>query len=343
MKIRLPFLIVLGLFACTMPAVAQWTWTPETGRLVNLDRMPKETPELQVEFARSLLVGKEYSNAFDETEKFIKFYGESEWADRNQKLRGDIKLAQGRYVNAAEEYQLVITGYPSSPLYDEVIQDQYAVGDSLFDKGQKKAEQIQGAPAWRLDQKLRFMKYRPLKKAADVYTMVIDNQPFTETAAEAQYKVGLCFYTRGLYPEAAFEYRRVLEDYSTSEWVKEALYGLSLAYENGSHSPDYDQAPSQLTIDTIARFRRQFPDDPRTENMDAVTAEMRERIARQQIQTGYHYVKRNQVLAARMSFEKVVADYSDTPSAENAREWLDKNPPRGDAYSTFVASRGRRG
>ena len=78
MKTRVTYLVTLGLLVCAAPALAQWTWTPETGRLVNLNRMPKETPELQVEFARSLLVGNEYNRAFDETNKFIKFYGDTD-------------------------------------------------------------------------------------------------------------------------------------------------------------------------------------------------------------------------------------------------------------------------
>lgn len=339
MRIHVTRLVTLVVFAASAPALAQWTWTPETGRLVNLKRMPKETPELQVEFARSLLVGKEYTQAFDETGKFIKFYGDSDWADQNQKLRGDIKLSQKDYKDAAEEYQLVISGYPSSPLYDDVIQQQYVVGDALFDKGQTKAERIQSAPKWRLDRKIRFMKYRPLKQAIDVYTMVIDNQPFTETAAEAQYKVGLCYYTRSEYLEAAFEYRRVLEDYSTSDWVQEALYGLTQAYEKSSNPAEYDQAPSQLTIDTIARFKRQFPDDPRGETMDEVTAEMRERIAEQYVDTGTHYAKRNSPIGARMSFERVINEYSDTKAAEAALKWLQENPPDGSAYATFIGSK----
>ncbi|MFP6583166.1 MAG: outer membrane protein assembly factor BamD [Candidatus Hydrogenedentota bacterium] len=343
MRTRMTRLVTLGLLTIAVPAVAQWTWTPETGRLVNLDRMPKETPELQVEFARSLLIGNEYSNAFNETNKFIKFYGDSDWADQNQKLRGDIHLADLNYVKAAEEYQLVISGYPSSPLYDEVIRQQYVVGDSLFDKGQAKAERIDNAPKWRLDQKLRLMKYRPLKRAIDVYTMVIDNQPFTDTAAEAQYKVGLCYYTRDLYQEAAFEYRRVLEDYNTSIWVNDALYGLTKAYEKNSGPAECDQAPSQLTIDTVARFKRQFPDDPRGEDMDAITADMRERIAKQHLQTGFHYVKRNYPIGARMSFEKVVNQYPDTDAVADARKWLDENPPDGSMYTKFIASRLTRG
>ena len=336
MRSRISGILGLGLVFMASSAMAQWTWTPETGRFVNLDRLPKETPELQVEYGRSLMINQQYEKAFNETDKFIKFYTDSDWSDDNQKLRGDIRFADEEYVKAAEEYQLVITGYPSSDLYDEVIQQQYAVGDTLYAKGQKRVEKVENSSKWNFYRRMSFKKYRPLKRAIDVYTMVIDNQPFTDTAAEAQYKVGLCHYTRGEYLESAFEYRRVLEDYGQSEWVQEALFGLTQAYDKSSRPAEYDQAPSQLTLDTIAQYKRQYPNDARTAEMDKVTKKLEARIAEQHLETADHYDHRGHPLAARMSYERVVREYGQTPSAEKAQKWLDKHPEDNKALATFL-------
>jgi outer membrane protein assembly factor BamD (BamD/ComL family) len=336
-------LLGVGLVLISGSAIAEWTWTPETGRLVNLDRMPKETPELQVEFARGLLVGKKYEKAFNETDKFIKFYPDTDWSDDNQKLRGDIRLADGEYTKAADEYQLVITGYPDSPLYNSVIQQQYVVGNTLYSEGQKRVEKVDNASSWNIYRKLRFNKYRPLKKAIEVYTMVIDNQPFTDTASEAQYKVGLCHFTRGEYLESAFEYRRVLEDYGQSEWVQEALFSLIQAYDHASRPAEYDQAPSQLTIDTINQYKRQYPSDTRIAEMDEVVDKLNSRIAEQHLFTAKHYEKRGHKLAARMSYERVVEEYANTLAAEDAQKWLAKNPPQNTALPIFLRSTAAKG
>src|SRR6185436_17832883 len=96
-----PSLIMLAALSVAGTVSAEWTWTPETGRFVNMNNLPKETPELQVEYTRTLLVGREYDRAFDETDKFNEFYGDSEFAYENQYLRGEIKLADEKYVAAA--------------------------------------------------------------------------------------------------------------------------------------------------------------------------------------------------------------------------------------------------
>src|SRR5690606_5743898 len=148
------------------------------------------------------------------------------------------------YMDAAKEFQQVITGYPESDLFDDVFEKQYEIGDRIYALGEKRMTDAE----W---YKFRFFRKKPFKQAIEVYSMVIDNQPFTAAAAEEQYKIGLCHYTRKEYQEAAFEYRRVVEDYAGSDWVDEAAYGLAMCYYKQSLPPDYDQSPSYLTVDAI--------------------------------------------------------------------------------------------
>ena len=156
-------------------ASAQWEIRPQSGRLIRPKRMPKETPELQLEHARTLMVDGDYKKAMDETVKFRNFYGDSEFADENQFLRGEIAMAQGKPKKALKEFQLVVTTYPESDLFDDVIAKQYEIGDAFYEQGL--AKQDQGW--WRLG----WGKKRPFRRAIDTYTMVIDNQPFTAAAA----------------------------------------------------------------------------------------------------------------------------------------------------------------
>ena len=329
--------VAMCLFTAAGPAFAQWIWTPETGRFVNMDSLPKETPELQVEYTRSLVVDGQLSKAMNETEKFTKFYPDTEYADDNQFLRGEIKLAQQDYVQAAEEFQQVIDLYPESPLYDEVIANQYKIGDALFEKGLKRTQRAsKGFRPWRPLTKFNPFRRRPLKKAIDVYTIVIDNQPFTAAAAEAQYKTGLSYFTRKEYLEAGYEFRRVIEDYSESKWVREATYHLTRSYEEAAFGPDYDQGPSKLAMSAIGNFTRRYPIDPRVDERQDVSEEMRETIAEQRYRTARFYEKRRRLDSARIYYEIVAGEFKGTQAAEKAEKWLAENPPEGKAHAEFV-------
>lgn len=304
--------VVVPLMLFQTAAEAQWTWSPQTGRWINVKRLPKETPELQVEYARSLMVQGDYKKALRETEKFQNYYGDTDFADDNQFLRGEIRMAQGENQSAAREFQQVVTSYPDSDLFDDVIAKQYEIGDLFYDKGQANLNKKFWRP-W---------KKRPFRRAIDVYAMVIDNQPFTAAAAEAQYKVGLCHFTLKEYTEAAYEYRRVIEDYAGSDWVDEASYGLATCYYKASLPPAYDQSPSLLAVDAVDDFKARFPNDSRVAELDGIRSEMVNRVAEQRLMTAKFYEKRRKFDSAAIYYEVVVEQFPGTPAATEAEAWL---------------------
>jgi outer membrane protein assembly factor BamD len=317
MKTSLKSLLLLSLMLTVLAAGAraQWTWTPQTGRWVNIKNLPKETPELQVEYARSLMMEGEYRKALRETSKFFKFYGDAPEADRNQFLRGEIMMAQGDLMKAAKEFQQVLSAYPDTDLYEKAIEKQYEIGDIYYEKGQRQVKK-----RWAL------FKKRPLNRAIKVYAMVVENQPFTAAAAEAQYKMGLCHYTRGEYFEAAWEYRRVVEDYSGSGWVDEAKYGLAMSYYEMAKPPAYDQTPGKLAVEHIDSFVNNYPEDPRTAELAARREEMREAMAEQRLNTARFYEKRRDFDAARLYYRVLTEQFSDTSPAGEAEAWLAEHP-----------------
>lgn len=320
-------LTVIGLavfVALCTSAEGQWRWTPETGRFVNIGRLPKESPELQIEHARTLLVRGNPKEAMREMDKFVSFYGESEYAAENQFLRGDVRMSQAQFMDAAKEYQQVVVNYPESEFYDRVVDKQYAVADSLFEEGVNEGP---GKRKWYLlGLKGRPFRKKPFDQAAEVYSMVIDNQPFSPEAAEAQYKLGQCQFALERYIEAAFEYRRMLEDYRGSEWQADATYGLANCYVKGSLPPEYDQSPSQLATEAIDEFVEAYPNDSRNGELRGLQNEMNEKIARQRLSSAMFYEKRDILKSARIYYEVVVEQFGETGAAEEARAWLAEHP-----------------
>lgn len=321
MERRMTRVALIATALCFMPvfAYAQWTWTPQTGRFVNIKKLPRETAELQIEYARSKMMEGDYKQALQETIKFRNYFGESPLADQNQFLRGEIRLAEGNLVAAAKEFQSVVTQYPNSSLYDQVIKKQYEIGDKLYDRGKA----VMNKP-------FKFLRKKPFKSAIEVYSMVINNQPFTDAAAEAQYKVGLCHQTRKEYTEAAFEYRRVIEDYASSDWVDDASYGLAMCYFEAARPSEYDQSPSELAVNAVDDFKRKFPQDERCATLETKRGEMRNAIAAQRLKTGQFYAKLRNFDAAHIYYQLVADKYGDTTSAEKAQKWLADNPARSE-------------
>ena len=303
--------VVVILCSLQMEAVSQWVWSPEIGQFINLRNLPRETPELQIEHIRSLMLEGDYREAMRETDLFMEYYADTQYADENQFLRGEILYRWGRYHRAAQEFQQVVTNYPASDLHDEVIERQYDIGDTLYEEGLD-----------RMDRTFAWFRTQPVRQAIEVYNMVIDNQPFTEAAAEAQYKVGRCHQVLDEYIEAAYEYRRVIEDYSGTEWVPDASHGLVESYYASTLPPAYDQSPSRLTINAIDDFMQRYPGDERANELEEKRRKMRENIAQQRLKTARFYENRREFDSAHIYYETLADEFPDTEAAETAHEWL---------------------
>ena len=241
--------------------------------------MPKETAELQLEYVRSLMLEGDYRKAHARIRQFMEYYGDDTLADENLYLRGEIQMSRNSLMTAAKSFQQLIAAHPDTDRYHDAIAKQYEIGDLYYAKGEQLATK-----------RFRLFKKRPYKRAAEVYTMVVDNQPFTPEAAEAQYKIGLCHYARKEYIDAAFEYQRVVEDYVASDWVNDASYGICpVVTKRRCRQPTI--RPQRAAISSIDEFATRYPEDERLPELQEKRVKMRESVAQQRLDIARFYEK----------------------------------------------------
>jgi outer membrane protein assembly factor BamD len=304
--------LVLAL-TCTT-AHAQWTWTPEVGRWINPKRQPRETPALQFQYAEELLAAGKTEKAVAEYEKLLRFFPASNYCDLAQYSIGRALEAQGDYEEAVKAYQTVIDDYPNTKLFDNVLEKQRRIGDHYFELGVKRQE------------KFTIFHGGNFEKAIKTYRQVIDNQPFTEFSAAAQYRIGLSYFKMERYEEAAAEFQKVIDFYPTSEWSAEAAFGtadskfcMALPYE-------YDKTASEEATAKFRSFLKSYPDSTRADEAKEKIQALRHMAARHEYEIGDYYYRNMRYASARVYFDSVARDYSETKWAEKASEKLGKMP-----------------
>ena len=80
-----------------------------------------------------------------------------------------------------------------------------------------------------------------------------------------------------------------------------------------------------MAVDAIDDFATRYPQDARVADLKAKRGEMRESIANQRLATARFYEKRRQYSSARIYYEMLEKDFSDTGAAQTAKAWLDNN------------------
>lgn len=299
--------------ACT-DAYAQWTWTPEVGRWINPRRQPRETAALQFQYAQQLLADGETEKAIDEYKKVLRYFPDSTYCDLAQYSIGRALDAQGDYEDAVEAYQKVIDEYPNTKLFDNVLEKQRSIADRFFQLGVERQE------------KFILIRGSNFEKAIDTYRKIIDNQPFTESAAEAQYRIGLSYFKMELYDEAGAEFQKLIDYYPTSDWTVEAAFGTASCRYCQALPHEYDQTAVEEAISKFRYFLRSFPDSSRADEAREKIRELQEIAAEHEFQVAMYYHQKMRYESARLYFDSIVREYPETKWAKKASEKLGEMP-----------------
>ena len=136
-----------------------------------------------------------FSQAVSAYQKMIADYAGAEFSDRAAYQIGQAYFRMEDYARANAAYDRVITRYPQSELVDEA---KNMKGMSLF-------------------------KQERYNEAIAVFQTIV--KP-SELADDALYQIGTCYYNMGDYDRANEIYRRVMNEFSDSDIVTEAITGM---------------------------------------------------------------------------------------------------------------------
>lgn len=303
-------LTALGTFSAPL-SYAVWIWTPETRKWINPKYAVKENPEEQFAWAESFFQSEEYKKAIREYRKLIKNYPDSPYAPRSQYAIGACWEALGEYERDVDEYQKVVDNYPASDKAVKVVESQYRIGNLLFEAEIKSKF------------KKAFVECN-YGRAAKVYRLVVKNAPYGPRAAEANYRIGLCYLKGGNWSEAISEYEKFIENHPESQLVERAFYEIGLSYLNQSLSPLYDQTMTEQALKQFKEFRKRFPDSQLSREAQEKIKRLRERKAKRTYKIGEFYEKQGSTEAARIYYQETLDNYPDSDWARSARERLNE-------------------
>ena len=306
---RLIVLILVSLFLRTPECEAVWIWTPETGHWINPKYDVKETPSEQLEYALGFTKAKQYKEAIREFRKLIKHYPRAREAPEAQYYIGAAIEAHGNILEAFKEYQKVIDKYPFSERSTEIVKKQYAMGVRLLEgkaDRSKFAETFLGGD----------------DNIVEIFRTVIKNAPYGDLAAPSQYKIGMYLLEKQLYQEARDEFEKVINDYPNSEWAKAAQYQIALSDSQRSVGAQYDQKVTQAAVSEFKEFIKTNPDAQLSEKAKAQVQALRNKEAENNLVVAKFYEKTKNPQAAKIYYNIVVDDFSNTPSSAKALERL---------------------
>jgi len=283
---------------------AAWVWSPQTGWIGPAGAV-KDTPQAQLDYARSFFEKQEYDRARIEMKKLLRHYKDSREAAEAQYYVGRCHEAKADYYEAFREYRRTIQIYPSTSRFNEVLERMAQIGN-YFLSGKKR--RLLGTAA--------LLPARD--KAVEIFHAIVEDGPFSQQGELAQYKLGLAHLALGEYEQAVSAFQQLIERYPSSPLVDDARFQIAQASLKGTFKPGYDQSPADQAIGELEAFVQEYP----TSDFSAQAVErlhvLLERRAAHEFQVAQWYERRTLYPSALIYYQDIVEHYAGTSWAPKA-------------------------
>lgn len=307
---RILLFLVLGLAATEAPA--PFIWRPDEG----WSREGSEryaNPDAAWTYAAALQEEGKHDEAIGAFRRILKKWPTASVAPRAQRALAESLEARNYYYKAYLEYQKLLDRYPEAVDFSEILLRQFDIGCRLFEGERQRV--------W------KFRGFADVEKAAEIFEGIVRNGPYSDIAPRAQFGVGATWQKRKAWLEAADAYQKVADNYPDAEIAAEARYRLGICYYELSSGAHYDQDATRKSIDAFAAFLARHPDHPLAPSARQYTSELWERQAEGVYNTAAFYESRRDRKAAAIYYRKVLADYPETRWARQAEEALKRLEP----------------
>ena len=308
--------VLLAVFTLSGRLSAELVWTPETGwkiegglltglgptegenalALMNKARAAEEKGSLRSAIRAYNRVGKKYVNSVYAPEALF----------RSAKLR----LQKRSYTKAFDTFQSVVSRYPNTSRFNEIIGEQYRIATTLLDGAR-------GRFLW------IFPGFTNREKSVEYFELVLYNAPYSDYAPLALMNLARAHQRFGDTDYAIDALDRLINNYPQSVLTPDAYLKLAQSHADLVDGPYYDQESSRQAITYFEDFMILYPSDNNVGNAEKGLSRMKNELAESKMKIGdFYFYKRDNFKAARVLYNEAITAFPDSEVAGRARERL---------------------
>ncbi|MCF7916655.1 MAG: tetratricopeptide repeat protein, partial [Candidatus Omnitrophica bacterium] len=295
--IKLVFITIFT-FVC-LQVYPFWIWSPKTQKWKNPEYSALATPTLQYKEAIKYFKQGDFKRAYKEFKKLLTNYPDSKEGAEAQYYMGRTLEELDKPFEAYLAFKKVIQSYPNSKRINEVIEREYNIGEYFLNRESKK---MLGVSIY------DFVNH----PSVQIFQSIVEETPYSEYAARAQYKLGVIFLKLSRFKEARQAFQKVIDDYSDTRWATPAKYQLALATAKAFPGADYDASSLKQATDELSEFIKEHPEAEISEKAEEQLAELRNQEAKKIFETALFYKKQRHPRSAKIYLEKIINKYPDT-------------------------------
>jgi outer membrane protein assembly factor BamD len=315
--------LTLSLFAALavlllLPArlAADLVWTPEGGWKVQggvLAGFTGEEGRNALELMNKARTAEEAGNvssAFKLYTNVTKKYPNSVYAAEALFRVGLIQQKRRQYHKAFQTYQTLVSRYPNSEKFNQVIGEQYRIASDLAEG--KRAKSVWWLPG-----------FRSRERAVAYFETIVMTAPYSDYAPLALMNSARGYKRMSETIAAIDALDRMISTYPRNVLTPDAYLKIAETHASLVDGPYYDQASTKEAITYYEDYMILFPGDGGMASAEKGLDEMKTVLAKSKLTIAdYYYKYRKNYKAAKVFYNEAITVYPDSAVAKEARDKL---------------------
>lgn len=309
------FLLVFGLL--TPAARADLVWSPQTGwrveggALSGLAGADSRNALDQMNKARAAEEAGSKGTAIRAYRAIARKWPNSVYAPEALYRSGKLRVSRHDYTKAFDDFQQVLSRYPNTKRFNEIVGEQYRIASALLD----------GARGKMLFGLLPGFKQRD--KAIEYFENILVNAPYSDYAPLALMNIARGHQKLGNIENAIDALDRMINSYGQSLLAPDAYLKLAQTHATLVDGPFYDQASTKEAITYFTDFMLLFPGDTNIGSAEKGLDGMKNMLAQSKMKIGdFYFYKRSNFRAARVFYNEAITAYPESAIAGRAKKRL---------------------
>ncbi|HEX2861747.1 MAG TPA: outer membrane protein assembly factor BamD [Lacunisphaera sp.] len=297
-------------------SAADLVWTPEGGWKVEggvLAGFSGEEGRNALDLMNKARTAEEAGNegsAFKHYNSVTKKYPNSVYAAEALFRMGLIQQKQRKYHKAFQSYQNLVSRYPNSEKFNQVIGEQYRIASDLGEG--KRAKTVWWLPG-----------FRSRERAVAYFETIVMTAPYSDYAPLALMNAARGYKKMNETIAAIDALDRMINTYPRNVLTPDAYLKIAETHASLVDGPAYDQASTKEAITYYEDYMILFPGDTGMANAEKGLDEMKSVLAKSKLTIAdYYYKHRRNYKAAKVFYNEAITVYPDSTVAKEAREKL---------------------
>jgi outer membrane protein assembly factor BamD len=302
--------LLIGLARADLVWDAKVGWRVEGGAFSGLTGADSRNALDLMNKARAAEENKSYGSAIRNYDRIAKKYPNSVYAPEALYRLGTLHLARKQYTKAFEDFQEVLTRYPNTKRFNEIVGEQYRIASALLD----------GARIYHWGW---MPGGRARERSIGYFEAILVNAPYSDYAPLSLMNVARGHQKFGDHIEAIDALDRMINTYPQSLLTPDAYLKIGQTHASLVDGPYYDQSSTKESITYFTDFLLLFPNDPNIpaaekglDGMKTMLAESKMRMA------DFYFYKRDNYPAARVFYNEAITAYPESAIADRAKKRL---------------------